>query len=323
MTGLYNLQWLICFGNHMATPGSVKGWQELGLVINIPEFQWTGTFLFYPQAIPTVFVGVHAPRKSGVNGFVECTLSLANAENVLAVELTFEFDGILTLEEIYGVNGFDVIDSRVLKNTYENSWRGEITLGYPAGGESEGFTFPGAADIAKLVFAPNAQGEASIVLAGAKVAGTDGTEPVYFYSAIEPSVATTSISKSYSKYDLTMDGIVDVLDRMALDFGASGRAAKPYTLMGYKTDSAGQFESINVGFSLNGNSLNIRSRTIARIGGDNYIRDFLIDGDAAVFFYEKDDSDKNVGISTVAKINLDETRLITQGAVLLSDDGKR
>ena len=44
-----NLKTLYCTGNNMASPDSVIGWRELGLVINSPESPNSGTFRFYPQ----------------------------------------------------------------------------------------------------------------------------------------------------------------------------------------------------------------------------------------------------------------------------------
>ena len=53
------LGYLICYENYMVSPDSVKGWQELGLVINSPSATDSGTFLFYNQQtqFPDVIYG--------------------------------------------------------------------------------------------------------------------------------------------------------------------------------------------------------------------------------------------------------------------------
>ena len=46
------LEWLSCCNNFMTSPSDVKGWQQLGLVINSLEDPESGTFYFYPQSDP-------------------------------------------------------------------------------------------------------------------------------------------------------------------------------------------------------------------------------------------------------------------------------
>ena len=160
-----------------------------------------------------VIVGIHAPDVYYINKDVEYTVTLANAVNVLDVELAFEVDGnMLASKSLTGLNGFGTTD--VIHWTYLNDdvWKGVITLCYLPGNNLTGFTSTNPADIARIVFTPKAEGEAALVLKSASANGVNGDEVVCLDATIEPDTATTVIELVYSKYDLNRDGKVDSLD---------------------------------------------------------------------------------------------------------------
>ncbi|MCL1808931.1 MAG: dockerin type I domain-containing protein [Clostridiales bacterium] len=216
LTGLSSLSELWCFNNHMASPDSVIGWRELGLEINSPENPWSGTFMFYPQAeafAGSAIVGVRVPDVSYINKDVEYTISLTNAVNVLDVELAFEVDGSMLVGKGFtGLNGFNAMSEIIWTYLGDDIWKGGITLGYPSGNDSEGFSSTGSVDIASIDFVPKAEGEAALVLTSVRVVGKNGTEVIDLEAVAEPSIATTVIELVYSKYDLNRDGVIDALD---------------------------------------------------------------------------------------------------------------
>ncbi|MCL1810350.1 MAG: dockerin type I domain-containing protein, partial [Clostridiales bacterium] len=91
-------------------------------------------------------------------------------------------------------------------------WKGNVTLGYPSGGDT-GFSAFLPADIAKFVFAPRAEGDATMKLTGIRVTALDGTVTRYINAVIAKAEATTTIEQLiFSKYDLNRDNKVDALD---------------------------------------------------------------------------------------------------------------
>ncbi|MCL1810115.1 MAG: S-layer homology domain-containing protein, partial [Clostridiales bacterium] len=103
--------------------------------------------------------------------------------------------------------------------------------------------------------------------------------------------------------------------------GTSGSAisndAMYNRLVGYKLNSADQISEFKVGLSIGSAApLTIKSRTVASVGG----KDYKIDKNAAVFFFDGDD----IGTSTVANIDLEKAKNMSNGAisVVFSRDGK-
>ncbi|MCL1808934.1 MAG: dockerin type I domain-containing protein [Clostridiales bacterium] len=192
--------------NYMANEAAVTG----------KPVAWDGdNFIFSPQLSPvgSVVVGIHAPDASYVGKDAEFSVSLANAANVLSVELAFECDGgMLVAKSFTGRNGFEATD--VIRWAYlgDNLWKGSLALGYMPGNDSASFSSIGLADIASIVFTPKTEGETALALSNVKVAGKNGVEVVNFDAVAEPSTAMTAIEWVYSRYDLTRDGIVDALD---------------------------------------------------------------------------------------------------------------
>jgi len=51
-----NLHTLDCYNNNMSSPSAVKGWQELNLTINSPTNLSAGSFHYYNQNVPQVYI---------------------------------------------------------------------------------------------------------------------------------------------------------------------------------------------------------------------------------------------------------------------------
>ncbi|MCL1982621.1 MAG: 5'-nucleotidase C-terminal domain-containing protein [Clostridiales bacterium] len=171
-----------------------------------------GRILDYVPAVLALSLGV--PDVSGIEGDVEFTLSLRGADDVLSVELEFEVDaGLLAGKGVEALSGFTAIDGISWRSLGGSIWKGTLTIGYPAGDGTTGFTSKDYADIAKFVFAPRAKGEATMKLTGARVVGLVGEVTAYLDAVIEAGEATTFIDQLvYSKYDLNKDNKVDALD---------------------------------------------------------------------------------------------------------------
>ncbi|MCL1983195.1 MAG: dockerin type I domain-containing protein [Clostridiales bacterium] len=157
---------------------------------------------------------INAAPVTGIEGNVEFVLSANDAVDVLTVELEFEVDGnMLAGIGVEPLAGFDVIDGIAWKSLGGSTWRGTVTLGYPAGGDNTGFSAFLPADIAKFVFAPRAKGDATMKLTGLTVTAFDGEITKYIDAVIAKAEATTTIDQLiYSKYDLNKDNKVDALD---------------------------------------------------------------------------------------------------------------
>ncbi|MCL1808820.1 MAG: right-handed parallel beta-helix repeat-containing protein [Clostridiales bacterium] len=182
-------------GGHSYTQGETRG----GVVLT--------------AGVPPVFASIATDPVSGIEGDVEFTLSISQAKDVLNLELEFVIDGsMLAFIDIEPINGFTVIDGIAWKSFGGDLWKGTVTLGYPSG-SSTGFNTWPYEDIARLIFAPRATGEAALELTSFKAVGLDGDVTSYIKSAIANGKATTKIDKLvYSKYDLNRDGVVDALD---------------------------------------------------------------------------------------------------------------
>ncbi|MCL1808942.1 MAG: M28 family peptidase [Clostridiales bacterium] len=160
----------------------------------------------------TAFLNVDAV--SGIEGDVEYTLALRGAKDLLAVELEFVVDGgLLAGKGVVGCNGFEPISDIFWHYAGDGKWSGSVTLAYKAG-DSTGFTPPAftAVDIAKFVFAPLAQGDATMNLTSIKVVGLDGTTKFLDTTAVQGNATTTIEQLVWSKYDLNKDNKVDALD---------------------------------------------------------------------------------------------------------------
>ncbi|MCL1809034.1 MAG: dockerin type I domain-containing protein [Clostridiales bacterium] len=170
----------------------------------------------FPDPFETLLASVHVDAESDTNENVEYTLSIRGAENALTVAVEFEIDGsLLAGMGAIGLNGFATIDGIAWKSMGGSVWRGAVTLGYPAGDGSVGFTSENPEDIAKFIFAPRAFGKAAMKLTSIDATGLDTeTEQVVRLNAkIETAEAVTIIDQLvFSKYDLNKDNKVDALD---------------------------------------------------------------------------------------------------------------
>ncbi|MCL1808534.1 MAG: carboxypeptidase regulatory-like domain-containing protein [Clostridiales bacterium] len=156
---------------------------------------------------------VYADAESDIAKNVCFTLALRGVKNVLTFEAEFVIDGsMLSGIGAEGLNGFSVIDGIAWRSMGGDLWRGTVTLAYNAGND-EGLTSIWPVDIAKFVFAPRAVGDAVFELAGVKSAGLVGDVTEYLDIKILSGKAVTNIDqRTFSKYDLNRDGIVDALD---------------------------------------------------------------------------------------------------------------
>ncbi|MCL1808234.1 MAG: hypothetical protein FWG42_00525 [Clostridiales bacterium] len=157
--------------------------------------------------------GIKADAVTGVEGNVEFTVEIFQPVDVLAVELEFVIDGPMAGIGVEGINGFEPLTDIFWTYAGAGMWKGAVTMKYEAGGDSTGYTHRKISDIATFVFAPTAQGDASMTLTGFNVVGIDGDTTKYINSEITKPTANTVIEQLvWSKYDLNKDNIVDALD---------------------------------------------------------------------------------------------------------------
>jgi hypothetical protein len=166
-------------------------------------------------------VSVRTADRSDPAGKIEYFVSIREAVNVLSLELEFEVDSaVIAGAGCTGLNGFDAMDV-VWTKLSGDMYKGKVTLRYPAGLSSDGFSSKSSADILKLMFDARAFGEAALKITGFKVTGLDAAsgKVVYYHVVIETASGTTFI---YSKFDLNRDTVVDLLDLgiIQLYFGA-------------------------------------------------------------------------------------------------------
>ncbi|MCL1983009.1 MAG: dockerin type I domain-containing protein [Clostridiales bacterium] len=170
-----------------------------------------------PNAAPgnTVLANIAVDEESDIDQDVCFTLSLSGADKVLTVDAEFTVDGsMLAGKGIEPLNGFRLVDGIAYSYMGGDMWKGKATLAYPAG-DSEGFTYDGTIDIAKIVFAPRAVGDTTVTLTDVLISGFDAEGKITFYhdGVIGAGVATTNIDQRvFSKYDLNRDNKVDALD---------------------------------------------------------------------------------------------------------------
>ena len=160
-----------------------------------------------------VKASIRADEESDIDKDVSYTLSIRDAKNLLAVEAEFEIDGnLLAGKGLVALSGFSSVDGILWSYEGDSKWKGAATIGYPAGG-SNGFKTWDSVDIAQFVFAPRAVGDATIKLTSIKAVGLVGDETQYIDTRIEAGEATTNIDqRTFSKYDLNRDNVVDALD---------------------------------------------------------------------------------------------------------------
>ncbi|MCL1983765.1 MAG: dockerin type I domain-containing protein, partial [Clostridiales bacterium] len=190
--------------------------------------QWVQSVIDTGLWFYTTKAGLKTPEVSGVEGDVVYTLEVYGAKDVLAFELEFAIDGPIAGIGVEGVNGFEPMSDIFWTFAGDGKWKGSVTMKYEAGGDSTGFSARKLADVAKFVFVPTAQGDATMELTGFRAVGYDGDTTVYLDSAIAVPTATTTIEQLvWSKYDLNKDNTVDALDLgiMLLYVGFSADAA--------------------------------------------------------------------------------------------------
>ena len=165
------------------------------------------------NVIPPVAVSIDTAAVSDIEGDVEYILSVSDAVDLLAVELELEVDGsMLAFKGVETVAGFTGVNGIAWKSLGGNVWRGTVTLGYPAGSDT-GFSAFLPTDVAKFVFAPRAEGFATVKLTGIAAVGLVCGETHYIDAVIASGEATTEIEQLvFSKYDLNKDNKVDALD---------------------------------------------------------------------------------------------------------------
>ncbi|MCL1981488.1 MAG: dockerin type I domain-containing protein [Clostridiales bacterium] len=174
-------------------------------LLNYPPVDWS--------FMDPVKAGIKVDAVSGIEENVDFTVEIFQPTDVLAVELEFEIDGPIAGLGVEGINGFEPMTDIFWIYAGDNKWRGSVTMKYEAGGDSTGYTHKKLSDIAKFVFAPKDEGDASMVLTGLKVVALDGDTTKYVTSEITiPTAATTIEQLVWSKYDLNKDNTVDALD---------------------------------------------------------------------------------------------------------------
>ncbi|MCL1982505.1 MAG: M28 family peptidase [Clostridiales bacterium] len=152
---------------------------------------------------------------SGIEGDVEYTLSLRGAKDLLVIELEFEIDGsLLAGKSIAGLNGFGSIEDVFWTYAGDDKWKASVTMTYPEAGSTTGFSTPGltTVDIAKFIYTPRAQGDATMKLTKIRIVGLDGTTKYLDTTTIQGEATTTIEQLVWSKYDLNKDNKVDALD---------------------------------------------------------------------------------------------------------------
>ncbi|MCL1808754.1 MAG: dockerin type I domain-containing protein [Clostridiales bacterium] len=167
--------------------------------------------MYTVQADETVKLSIRTDPVSYITGDVEYILFVRNAADVQEITIDFFVDGnMLTSRDLAVFSPFESPKGILWVNAGSGVWHGTIALTIRP--ETTLLTSIEPVDIAKLVFAPRAPGEATLTLANAKAIGSDGTKEVDLDAIIELGNATTKIELIYSKYDLNRDGIIDALD---------------------------------------------------------------------------------------------------------------
>ena len=197
-----------------------------GATLELPAGLTMGTWYFYavasaPNAAPVtsnvvavvcdrVNLSLRTSPVTYISSDAEYTLSLAKAQNVLAVEVEFEIDGsMLAGKGIEGLNGFEPMNNILWLHAGGDKWKGTVTLALPSG-SAAGLTSEAPVDIAKFIFAPKGFGNATMALTGARAVDVFGDTTKYLVTGIGECAATTIVARS--KYDLNRDGVVDALD---------------------------------------------------------------------------------------------------------------
>jgi hypothetical protein len=144
------------------------------------------------------------------------TVSLKDADKVMAAELVFEVDGNkLYGTGIEGMNGFSVFGQVNWVALGGGMYRGTVTLIHDASlGSGGGLVSSAPVDIAMFSYDARELGAAAMTLTSVKISGIVDKEAVWLPVEIETASAATEISEIivYSKYDLNKDRAVDQLD---------------------------------------------------------------------------------------------------------------
>ncbi|MCL1981721.1 MAG: dockerin type I domain-containing protein, partial [Clostridiales bacterium] len=160
-------------------------------------------------------LSISAPQECDINGEAEYTMSAFGVKGVKIVEAEFEIDGsMIASKRFAALNGFEQTGDIFWSSMGGDIWKGKVTITYQPEGFG-GFTSESQADIAKFIFAPKAMGDATLKLTSIRVVGYGAASDQLseLDAAIEIGEATTRIDQLfYSKYDLTKDNVIDVLD---------------------------------------------------------------------------------------------------------------
>ncbi|MCL1808835.1 MAG: hypothetical protein FWG42_03590 [Clostridiales bacterium] len=160
-------------------------------------------------------VSVRADAESDIDKDVLFVLSTSGAKNLLTVEADVLIDGnMLASLGVEPQSGFVTMSDIFWSYAGDGMWKGSVTLAFKSG-DGEGFTSAAPADIVVFKFAPRAVGDATLTLAGVVTSGfdSDGKITYYYDTYIEAGSATTNIDqRTFSKYDLNRDNVVDALD---------------------------------------------------------------------------------------------------------------
>jgi hypothetical protein len=180
-----------------------------------------------------VKVSIRADEYSCLEAPVEYTVSLRDADKVMAVTLEFEVDGaMLGSTGVEALGGFETIGSGATAITWtrldDNMWKGTVLLTYF--GEGKSLTSAAPVDVARFTYNAKVIGQAAMRLTNVKVSGIteviDETTVLidWLGSEIEGAVAVTDI---YSVYDLNKDGVTDQLDLTILMLFCQYMASDP------------------------------------------------------------------------------------------------
>ncbi|MCL1809094.1 MAG: hypothetical protein FWG42_04890, partial [Clostridiales bacterium] len=143
-----------------------------------------GFFTLPQNAVKYVGASLSVDAESDIDKNVEVCLTLHKAENVLSAELEFEVDGnMLSGVGIETLAGFTVIDGIIWRYAGGNTWKGSVTIGYPAG-SSTGLTSAEPVAVAKLIFAPRAAGDTTINLTGFRAVVLEDEQTAFIESVI-------------------------------------------------------------------------------------------------------------------------------------------
>lgn len=172
---------------------------------------------FFAYAEPTdVRASIRTDEVSYLGEDIKFTLSVSEAENLLAMEVELEVDGNVLAElSVETYEGFIIMDDILWFSKGSSLWYGKVTLAYPAeGGGNEGFATDTSVDVADLIFGARTSGVAVLKLTSLKAFGYFGesSQVVEFDTVIDVCEATTIVEIVYSKYDLNKDGWVNPLD---------------------------------------------------------------------------------------------------------------